>query len=103
MNYKDRITFTRQTVAADGSGGVSATGTETLATVWASVKSIGQSRQLSDAMIIHNCAYEITMRYQFTFTPGPGMQIGFNNKVLTIHGVPDVRPRERLIKILAYG
>lgn len=102
MKYRDKLEFIEQTTISDGAGGVTVTGTTTVYTCWGLVKSKGVSRTLQDAMIRHNCSYEITLPYQFAFKPAPKQQIKFNGLTLVIHGLPDVREREKEIKILAY-
>jgi SPP1 family predicted phage head-tail adaptor len=103
MKYRDKIVFVTQSTTSDGAGGKTVTGLTTMLTCWAKMESKGLSRSLQDSRITHNCAYEITLPYQFGYTPTPKDFIQFNGQTLTIHGVPDVRIREKEIKILAYG
>lgn len=99
---KERIKFTRKTTVSDGAGGTLPGAKVVIKELWASVRSLTGARFL-DQQIENKIQYEITIRYQHSFTPDASMTVEFRGMDLTIHGKLDVRPREKKIIFIAYG
>ncbi len=99
---RERITFVWSESQPDGAGGWIPAQEQTK-TVWADVKSLSGARALDRTQIQNTLAYEITIRYQYDFTPTPEMVIQFREMDLTIHGGIDVRETEKKIKLIAHA
>jgi SPP1 family predicted phage head-tail adaptor len=97
----ERIQFVRAETTGDDSGGYIAGKYKKLYECWANVQQSASNRDFQNMQMANMVSVEITMRYAFTFIPNIDMNIIYREKLLTIHGAPDLSEKN-FIKITAF-
>jgi len=86
----ERVKFVRAATTDDDSGGYIAGDYVKLYECWANVEQNRNSREYQNLQMANMVAVDITMRYAHDFVPSINMNAQWRDKLLTLHGSPDL-------------